>query len=104
MDSTKAFLPDCRHRLLLHNAWGIFVVERVFGVVIKRASDDKEVPLRPIVEQHILEDFGGHIPTVEECLRDIAPEDWMCKGARPLSRYFLPENEELPDDATPTTE
>ena len=76
MDHTKAFIPDARHRLLLHNAWGIFIAERVFGTVITRASDGKVIPLRPIVEQHILEDFGGRIPTLEACWGELPLYDW----------------------------
>src|SRR5258708_6794120 len=30
-DQTKAFIPDMRHRAVLHNAWGIFLCERMFG-------------------------------------------------------------------------
>lgn len=67
MDSTKAHVPDNRHRLFLHNAWGIFFVEEIFGTTITRQSDGKQVPTRTILEQHVKEDFGGKIPTLEQC-------------------------------------
>lgn len=90
MDATKAFIPDCRHRLLLHNAFGIFLGEQVFGVVLKRASDGREVPVRPILEQHIIEDFG-YIPTLEECFKDIKIKNWMFQRAAGLSKSLSKE-------------
>jgi hypothetical protein len=72
-DYTKSHLADCQHRLFLHNAWGIFVAERILGPLLTRASDNQCVPLRPILENHILEDFGK-IPTLATCLAQLPPE------------------------------
>jgi hypothetical protein len=33
-DQTKAHLADCRHRLVLHNSFGIFLAEQLFGVTM----------------------------------------------------------------------
>src|SRR6266702_991653 len=66
MDHTKAHVADCRHRLFLHNAWGIFLAEKILGATLARASDGKIVPLRPILEQHVIDDFG-FIPTLKYC-------------------------------------
>ena len=38
LDSTKAHLADARHRLVLHNTWGIFLAEQIFGVAITEPS------------------------------------------------------------------
>jgi hypothetical protein len=73
MDYTKGFNPDCRHRLFTHNAWGIFLGERVWGKTITRASDGKIVPVRPLLERHVEEDFG-FIPTLERCFAQLDPE------------------------------
>lgn len=73
MDFTKSHIADCRHRLFLHNAWGLFVAERIHGATITRASDGKRLPLRPLLEDHILQDFGK-IPTLAQCLAQLAPE------------------------------
>jgi hypothetical protein len=68
MDHTKMHLADCRHRLFLHNTWGIFLVEKIFGITLTRSSDGKIVALRPVLEQHVTEDFS-FIPTLEECFQ-----------------------------------
>ena len=66
IDGTKAAMPDVRHRALLHNSFGIFMVERVFGHYITN-TDGRDVPVREIAERHIIEDLG-FIPT---------PQDWL---------------------------
>ncbi len=73
MDATKSHMPDCRHRLFLHNSWGIYLAERIHGVTLTRASDGKIVPIRPLLEDHIVQDFGK-IPTLAACLSQLAPE------------------------------
>jgi hypothetical protein len=70
MDFTKSHTPDCRHRLLIHNSWGIFLAERILGATITRASDGKVIPLRPLLEDHITQDFGK-IPTLAACFAQL---------------------------------
>ena len=74
IDATKEQLADCRHRLLLHNSWGIFVVERKFGVAFARSSDGQHMPTRVLAERHIIEDLR-EIPTLAQCLAPLAPVD-----------------------------
>ncbi|HHI71466.1 MAG TPA: hypothetical protein ENJ91_10720 [Rhodobacteraceae bacterium] len=78
-DATKESFADFRHRALRHHAEGIFEAERIFGVTITN-SDGKEVPVRYIGEQHVLEDCGGRIPNVADWLSNIRPEPWMARG------------------------
>lgn len=75
LDSTKAHLPDVRHRLLLHNSFGMLLAERVFGTAIMNSAG-RRVFVREIAAQHILEDLG-FIPTVAQCLGGIVPAPWM---------------------------
>lgn len=75
-DGTKELEPTFRHRALRHHTHGIFECERLFGPVIVN-SDGKEVPVRVIGEQHVKEDFSGHIPTVHDWLKGIPSEPWM---------------------------
>lgn len=75
MDHTKAHLPDLRHRMILHNSWGIYVGESIFGVFFEN-SEGKEVSTRDVLEQHVVDDLG-HIPTLEKCMSSLTAEPWM---------------------------
>lgn len=93
MDSSKGAIADNRHRALTHNSWFISeVIERVkfpnstkespggrFYTIIN--SDGKEVSVREIAEQHVLEDFGmKYIPTAQDYIENIEFKDWMNNG------------------------
>ena len=78
-DATKEAFADYRHRALRHHSFGIFECEKVFGVSIVN-SDGRTVPVRYIGEQHVLEDCGGRIPTVQDWLKDIPRQMWMSRG------------------------
>ena len=80
-DQSKSILADPRHRALRHHAEGIFMLETLFGVTI-RTVEGREVPVRLIGEQHVLEDLG-HIPSFADWACLISPQPWMLKG-RPL--------------------
>jgi len=75
-DATKEVFADCRHRALRHHSQGIFECERVFGKTITN-SNGREVPVRYIGEQHVKEDCGGIIPTVQDWFQNIKIESWM---------------------------
>ena len=62
-DETKALCGDARHRALRHHTAGIYWCEEKFGATI-RNSDLKEIPVRIIAEQHVIEDMG-FLPTAE---------------------------------------
>ena len=81
LDETKTHLADARHRALRHHSQGIFELERTFGRTITN-SDGREVPVRLIGEQHVMEDCGGFIPTVADWLGAIRFEPWMNFGYR----------------------
>lgn len=74
-DESKAHLSDLRHRALRHHPEGIFLCEKLFGVVIHN-SDGKAVPVRAIGEQHVKDDLGW-IPTVKDWLQHIEVQPWM---------------------------
>lgn len=75
MDSSKAALPDVRHRAILHSSFGIFIVEKVFGVTIEN-STGRKISVRDVAEQHVLEDLGT-IPTIEKWFGTMEIEPWM---------------------------
>ncbi|MEM7739108.1 MAG: hypothetical protein AAF267_25395 [Deinococcota bacterium] len=87
-DQTKAHLPDVRHRALLHHSFGIFLAEQMFGTTLTLANG-RQVPIRPVAEQHILEDLG-YIPTVQDWLKHTPLEPWMGR-AKSLSQELEDE-------------
>jgi len=105
MDHSKGHFASCTHRMILHNAWGIFAAERVLGVTFNRASDGKELPVRPVLEQHVVEDLG-EIPTLERALGTLQVEgldesDTYAHAERDVERWggaiddYLPIHEFL---------
>ena len=88
MDSSKAVIADSRHRALTHNSWFIgTILERIFGVYIVN-SDGKQVSVRDVGEQHVMEDYGMRfIPSAQDFLEHIEFQEWMQsgKGAPPNS-------------------
>ncbi len=74
-DSSKIAMPDVRHRAMLHSAWGIYLLEKVFGSLLVN-SDGKQVSVRDLGEEHVLQDLG-FIPTMEDWLKKMPIEPWM---------------------------
>lgn len=96
-DQSKAHLPDARHRALLHSSFGIFLCEQVHGPTLV-TSTGRHVPVRVIGEQHVQEDMGGTIPTVQDWLGELPLRPWMAVGARGLRTRL--EGEAVPRRAT----
>lgn len=63
------------------------------------ASSGKQVPIRLLAEQHIVEDCG-FIPTVEQYLGELPRKPWMSRGAAKLSR-ILETEQSLPSVLAP---
>ena len=82
-DATKGHLPDNRHRMLLHNSFGLLLAEQVFGPSLQN-SDGIRVFVRDLAIQHIVEDLG-FIPTVADCLGELPLRHWMAGGHRVLA-------------------
>lgn len=81
MDSTKSAHAEVTHRCVFHSAFGIFIVEDVFGRTLTN-SDGKEVFVRDVAEQHVIEDLG-FIPSLSDWLREMPAQPWMA-GARKM--------------------
>lgn len=75
-DSTKAATAEFYHRVILHNSFGIFLAEQLFGVYIIN-SDKKQVSVRDIAEDHVREDCAGRIPSIDDWLSELNPQPWM---------------------------
>ena len=80
MDSSKSALADVRHRAIFHSAFGIFIVEKVFGSV-RVNSDGRQYSVRDIAEEHVVQDLG-FIPSMEQYLINTPIESWMSGSRR----------------------
>lgn len=93
IDSSKGTVACSRHRVLTHTSWFLSnILERIkfanscpptpdnrFPFVIN--SDNREISVRDIGEQHILEDFGGKfIPSFQDYVESMEIKDWMING------------------------
>lgn len=80
-DETKAHMGDFRHRAMRHHSLGIFWLQEKFGVT-RTNSAGKLYFVRYIGEQHVKEDCGGRIPSVQDWLEaiDTNGRKWMAKG------------------------
>jgi hypothetical protein len=67
-DETKSLFGDARHRALRHHTAGIFWCEEKFGTTMLVMG--KEIPVRVIAEQHVMEDMG-FLPTPEWWLKQM---------------------------------
>jgi hypothetical protein len=95
-DSAKASVPDARHRLALHHAFGIYLCEQIFGEIILTEdgkfkkmpyitlSNGKKISVRDVAEQHVIDDLG-RIPTLDECLSMVSMDEKMVGNVRRLS-------------------
>jgi len=79
-DQTKAHVPEAKHRAFLHNTLGISLCEQIFGTIVTN-SEGKEISVRSIAEDHVLEDLGW-IPTLKECSDHMELTDWMLGSRR----------------------
>lgn len=90
IDSSKAHLPDVRHRALLHSSFGIYLCEQVFGHQIKNSADDI-VQVRDVAEEHVLEDLG-FIPTVQDYFKHMQLATWMGGRVKKRKQTFNVKN------------
>src|SRR5262245_6154769 len=75
IDSTKMAHAELTHRAVFHSAFGIYVIEEIFGRTVTN-SDGKEVFVRDVAEQHVLEDLGC-IPSLSDWLKEMPCKPWM---------------------------
>lgn len=98
-DETKAWCSDMRHRAMRHHSQGIFECEKVFGHSITN-SEGKEVMVRYIGEQHVIEDMG-FIPTAMDWLSCMSQDKWMMFRDQQMKRKLEePFGTNLPDSVS----
>ena len=90
IDGSKQIIADFRHRALRHHAEGCFAAEALFGTTLTNSAG-REIPVRLVAEQHIIEDLG-RIPSFADWVRCIRPEPWMGRVG-----VHLADDTETPD-------
>ncbi|WP_312075778.1 DUF6915 family protein [Chryseobacterium sp.] len=63
LDSSKLFYYHLKHRILLHNTYGMEICISKFGELITNANG-KKILTRDIVAEHCKEDLYGVVPTL----------------------------------------
>lgn len=95
LDETKQYTGDWTHRALRHHSAGVQWAIEKFGPCLTLETGPP-IPVKLIVEQHILEDCG-FIPTPADWLRNLktGPEPWMLRVAVKSSFSALIVDDEI---------
>lgn len=99
-DQTKAHIADMRHRAVLHNSFGIYLCEQVFGTNLVN-SEGSAISVRDIGEEHVLEDLG-RIPSLAECLQTMPLERMEVLGRRKHVRHIPMDEHRVSGSGTET--
>lgn len=89
-DNSKSAVADVRHRVIFHSAYGIFIIEKIFGST-RVNSAGKTYSVRDIGEQHVMEDLGT-IPTLEYWIKDMPIDPWMMGKKEVKNTVTIPFN------------
>jgi hypothetical protein len=87
LDQTKAHIADMRHRAVLHNSFGIYLMAQALGEHFTN-SVGRVVSVRDLGEEHVLEDLG-RIPSLSDCLQTMPLEKMKLLGARARKTTFF---------------
>ncbi|WP_428661779.1 DUF6915 family protein [Runella sp.] len=83
IDSSKLFIFHSKHRVLIHNLYGIELCVLLFGHYILN-SDNKTILIRDIAAEHCKEDLSGYVPTLN---------DWFVNFELPPN-FIIPQIED----------
>lgn len=83
LDQTKTHVGDLRHRVVLHNSFGVGLCEQMFGLT-RTNSEGKLYSVRAIAEDHIKEDLG-FIPSLDQSLSNVPITEMVA----PKLRYII---------------
>ena len=80
--TTRDWMPDRRHLVMRHHAFGVFEAEARFGVVLRR-RDGGVTPTRIVAERHV-RTVLGRVPPAHALLRHIRGQPWMVAAQHPV--------------------
>jgi len=81
LDSSKLYHFNIRHRILLHNTYGIDLCIRKFGETIVNA-DKQTLLVRDIAAEHCKEDLMGVVPTLNHWFKYV--DDAVLQFIKPI--------------------
>lgn len=82
MDGSKLFFYHMKHRVLIHNTYGIELCTRKFGETLVNA-EQQTIMVRDIAAEHCREDLMGYVPTLN---------DWFTHVDEALAEVIKPVN------------
>jgi hypothetical protein len=82
MDCSKLFYFNVKHRVLLHNTYGIDLCIQKFGETVTN-SDKQTILVRDIAAEHCKEDLMGIVPTLNNWFKYV--DDALLNQIRPLN-------------------
>ncbi len=88
VDSSKLYYIHAKHRLLLHNTYGIELACELFGDVVNN-SQQKVILVRDIVAEHCKEDLSGNVPSLYDWLHKL--DDELCPSVT------VPDLDDMPE-------
>lgn len=69
IDSSKYFLYHAKHRVCLHNLFGVELVTKFLGNTLVN-SDGKTILVEQVALEHCKEDMSGYIPSLNDYFMD----------------------------------
>ena len=82
MDISKLFYFDIKHRVLLHNTYGIDLCTQKFGETLTN-SDGQTILIRDIAAEHCKEDLMGVVPTLNNWFKYV--DDRVLTSIKPIN-------------------
>lgn len=70
IDTSKLFCFDFKHRILLHNTYGIDLCIQKFGEKLIN-SDNQTILVRDVAAEHCKEDLMGIVPTLNHWFKNV---------------------------------
>ncbi len=88
LDSSKLFMFDSRHRLLLHHLLGIEFTITKFGNYIVN-SNGKTVMIRDVAAEHCKEDLSSYVPNINDWIEDLDIEINLPQNIDPMLLVYI---------------
>mgnify|MGYP000862260697 CR=1 FL=1 len=82
IDVSKLFYFDFKHRILLHNTYGIDICIQKFGETLVN-SENKTLLIRDIAAEHCKEDLMGVVPTLNNWFKYV--DELQLKFIKPIN-------------------